>query len=395
MEITNLFSSKIPHNWIGVADMRDRIQSPVNPQPTKVLFLIPTLEGGGAERVFSTLLAHLDRGHFEPHLVALQMSGAYKRDIPQDVVVHNLNISRARYSLPSIVRLVWEVRPQTILSTVGHLNLALILCKPFLPPKTKLVVREAAVTSSVLPEEMQHPRLWKWLYRRLYKRADTVVCLCDSMVNDMAENFNVPREKLVRIYNPVDVNRIRELAEAGENPYRGPGPHLVAAGRLTRQKGFDILIDAMPHIIEFLPKARLTILGHGHLYKDLTRQAQRLGLTETVSFAGFQKNPWPYLRHADLFVLPSRYEGTPNVLLEALALGKPAVAADCPGAMREIQDSDQRLVLVPPENASALAEAVVSMCRVASPGAGPMNTSPAWLRMFDVRQIIGEYGRLL
>jgi glycosyltransferase involved in cell wall biosynthesis len=375
--------------------MADKISHPMTARRTKVLFLIPTLEGGGAERVFSMLLAHLDRTRFEPHLGVLQNAGAYRQDIPEDVVIHDLKVPRVRYALPSIVRLVRKVRPQTILSTLGHLNLILILCKPLLPRAIKLLVRESAVASAFLPEETQHPKLWIWLYRRLYRRADTVVCLCDSMVNDLAEHFGVPREKLVRIYNPVDIERVRELGNAGKNPYTGPGPHLVAVGRLTRQKGFDILIDAMPHILERLPNVRLTILGQGHLYEDLTRQAERLGLTETVYFAGFQKSPWAYLRHADLFVLPSRYEGTPNVLLEALAMGKTAVAADCPGAMREIQDSEQRLVLVPPENVAALAEAVVSMCRIVSLGVGPMNTPPACLRMFDVRQIMGEYSRLL
>jgi glycosyltransferase involved in cell wall biosynthesis len=366
----------------------------MTPERKKVLLLLPSLAGGGAERVFSILLSHLDRDVFEPHLGLLGAEGEFLEDIPKDVTIHHLNISRARYSLPSIVRLVWKIRPHTVLSTLGYLNLVLGMAKPLLPRTAQLIVREAVIASACQRQETRHPQLWKWLYRRFYKQADKVLCLTDSMVNDMAEHFAVPREKLVRIYNPVDIDRIRELGNSDKNPYSGPGPHLVAVGRLTKQKGFDILIDAMPHILERLPNARLTILGQGHLHKDLTRQAQRLGLTESVEFVGFQKNPWTYLRHADLFVLPSRYEGTPNVLLEALALGKSVVAADCPGAMREIQDNDQRLVLVPPENASALAEAVVAMCRIASPGAGPMNTSPACLGMFDVRQIVGEYSRL-
>src|SRR6266403_1402478 len=121
--------------------MVDKITHPVTSRRTKVLFLIPTLEGGGAERVFSMLLAHLDRTRFEPHLAVLQIAGAYRQDIPEDVVMHDLKVPRVRYALPSIVRLVWKVRPQTILSTLGHLNLALILCKPLLPRATKLVVR--------------------------------------------------------------------------------------------------------------------------------------------------------------------------------------------------------------------------------------------------------------
>ena len=169
----------------------------------RVLFIIPSLTGGGAERVFSILLRHLDRSHFELHLVVLRLKGAaFAEDIPEHIVVHDLKTSRVRYALPSIVRLVWKVKPHTILSTLAHLNLALILGKPLLPHSTRLLVREATIVSTFLSEETRHPQLWGWFYRHLYRRADKVVCLSDAMMNDLAENFKLPREKLVRIYNP-------------------------------------------------------------------------------------------------------------------------------------------------------------------------------------------------
>src|ERR1700682_1368687 len=146
----------------------------------KVLFLIPSLAGGGAERVFSVLLRHLDRSRFEPHLAILQAQGAaYLRDIPTDVTVHNLKVSRARYALPSIVSLVWNIRPQTLLCTLGHLNLVLMLAKPFLPRGTRLLIREATIASTFLQEEMARPQLWAWLYRRFYRRADAIICQSD------------------------------------------------------------------------------------------------------------------------------------------------------------------------------------------------------------------------
>lgn len=361
----------------------------------KVLFLVPSLAGGGAERVFSLLLRHLDRKQFELHLAALSAGGEYMDAIPADVIVHDLKISRVRYALAGIVRLAWKVRPHAILSTLGNMNIAVVLSKLLLPRRTRLLVREAAITSIALAEETRRPKLWAWLYRHLYKRADVVVCLSDSMVDDMAEHFKVPREKLARIYNPVDVERVRQVADAGQNPYSGPGPHLVGIGRLARQKGFDLLIAAMPAVLERLPNARLTILGQGPLRDELTGQAQRLGLADAVCFEGFQKNPWRYLRHADLFVLPSRYEGTSNVLLEALALGTPVVATDCPGGTREVQNFHGGIVLVPPEDVSALAEAIVSACRTPKPDAGRGQSASGFLSMFDVQQIVGEYSRLL
>jgi len=366
----------------------------MNSNRKKILFVIPSLAGGGAERVFTTLLAHLDRTRFECHLGLLQDKGSYMRDVPADVRVHHLNISRVRYALPGIIRLTRKLRPHVVLSTLGHLNLALILARPFLPRGTKLLIRESAIATSFLEDWMRHPQLWKWLYRRLYKRADKVVCLSDSMVNDLVEHFDVPRAKLVRIYNPVDVKKVQEAADAAPNPYAGPGPHLVAVGRLTRQKGFDVLLSALPRVLERVPNATLTILGQGPLETHLAEQAENLRLINKVAFLGFQENPWRYLKHADLFVLPSRYEGTPNILLEALVLGVPVVATDCPGGTREIQSRNPQIVLVPPENAGALAEAIITACT--SPKR-PEDTRHLEQRLcaFDLHRIVSEYSQLL
>lgn len=353
----------------------------------KVLFMLPSLTGGGAERVFTTILRHLDRGRFEPHLALLQAEGAYLGDIPKDVPIHDLKVSRVRYALPRIIKLVWKLRPQTILVTMGHLNVALIAARRFFPRDTKLIVREAVIPTALFREENKNARLWGWLYRRFYKRADRVICLSDSMVSDLVKNLGVPREKLVRIYNPVDTEKIRELSQIGINPFKGTGPRLAAAGRICRQKGFDILIDAMPAVLKRFPDAQLAILGEGPLEADLKKQARNLGIEGQVAFLGFQPNPWLYLKHADAFILPSRYEGLPNVLLEALALGTPAVVTDCPGGIREIRDSVGNMAVVPPENPSALAEAIIAVC---STPAHPMNS----LGRFDLQQVVTEYSNI-
>ena len=315
--------------------------------------------------------------------------GEYLEDIPKDVIIHDLQVSRARYALRRIVRLARKLRPSVMLSTLSPVNLALLLCRPFLPKDTRVLVRQTVLTTAVLKDET---RLHKLLYRYLYKKADKVICLSDSMVNDLAAHFNVPREKLVRIYNPVDLMHVRELAMTEGNPYSGPGPHLVTAGRLSREKGFDLLLAAMPSVLEHFPQARLTLLGDGPCRAELDAQSRQLGLAEAVDFPGFQHNPWRYFRHADLFVLPSRYEGLPNALLEALAVGTPVVAADCPGGLREIQAYCKQVVLVPPEDPVALAAAIVEAC--SGPKAGRQSRDED-LSGFAVERVIGEYEELL
>lgn len=361
-------------------------------QRVKVLFLLPSLEGGGSERVFSILLRHLDRARFEPHLAVLRAQGSYLENIPSDVTVHELKASRVRYAVPGIVKVIRKIRPRTVLSTLGHMNLALTIAKPFLPNDTRILIREAAMPSWVLPNLTQHPKAWASLYKILYLRADKIVCLSDAMVEDMAVNFQLPRTKLVRIYNPVDVDNVRRLAACGESPYSGPGPHLLGAGRLSPEKGFDLLLSAMSIVHKRLPQADLTILGEGPLAGELSAQAERLGLRDAVRFAGFLANPWPHFKHASVLVLPSRFEGLPNVALEALALETPVVAFDCPGGIGELRAACPGLVAVRPQDPLALAEAVVSIC--ANGAARGARDSSSALAEFNVAQIVTEYSDL-
>ena len=352
----------------------------------RILFLLPSLTGGGAERVFTTLLRHLDRTRFEPHLALLQAQGAYMDDIPKDVPIHDLKVSRVRYALPKILRLIWKLRPQTILATMGHLNIALVSVSHFFPRNTRLLVREAAMPSEVF-KRRKGLKLWQRLYRKLYKHANKVVCPSDAVAKDLKENFGVLREKLVRIYNPVDVERVRQMASEGDCPYDAAGPHLITVGRLSWEKGLDLLIDAMPAVLERFPKAQLFILGEGPLEAELKEQVQNLGLKEKVAFLGFQANPWLYLKHANAFILPSRYEGLPNVLLEALALGTPVVVSDCPGGIQEIRESVGNMAVVPPENPAALAEAIITVCGSPAPAIESLGR-------FDLQQVVSEYSNI-
>jgi glycosyltransferase involved in cell wall biosynthesis len=370
-----------------------------SPDPTatgrkRILFLVPAFrEGlGGPERVISTLLRYLDHTRYECHLALVLGGPAFLENVPACVAVHRLRVSRMRYALPAIIRVVWKLRPQTLLSTVSYLNAMLVMARPFLPAGIRLLLREATTPSGFIQKDTAQPRLWRWLYRYFYPRADKIICLSDSIVGDMALHFDVPREKLVRIYNPVDVSALQQLAGAEPNPYHGNGPNLVAAGRLRKEKGFDLLLDALPVVAQRFPGVRLALLGEGPDENALRARAARLGIERHIDFLGFKQNPWPYFSNADLFVLPSRLEGMPNALLEALALGTLAVAADCPGAVREIKEATGALDLVAPEDSAALAAGIVSaLCR-----RGEQTGSSQWaaLERFDPGQIAAEYSAL-
>jgi glycosyltransferase involved in cell wall biosynthesis len=252
------------------------------------------------------------------------------------------------------------------------------------------MVREDISVSAELDQDAAHPGFWRWVYRHYYPRADKIVCVSEFARKDLVENFGIPRAKIVVIYNPVDVERVRRLAEASESPYKGPGPHLVAVGRLWRQKGFDLLLDALAQVRKAIP-ARLTILGEGPLEADLKAQAQKLGLLDSVRFAGFQTNPYPFFKHADLFVLSSRYEGLPLVVLEALALGKPVVAMDCPGGAREILEGCPGGWLVPELDARHLADTLEAALRPGEGSPPPVEPLETRLNKFSAEHIVQDY----
>jgi glycosyltransferase involved in cell wall biosynthesis len=327
------------------------------------LFILPSLAGGGAERVVLTLLRHIDRTRFRPTLAVVDLEDAtYLGELPDDVPLIDLRCARVRHALPAIIRLIRRTRPSVVFSTLSHLNLALALIRPLLPDGVRYVGRESIVLSELLVRQ-SHPRFWRRAYAWLYPRLDIVVCQSRDMRDDLVGNFGVPEHKAVVVHNPVDVERIRRLAQEPLNTGIPPRSvrcdseiHLVAAGRLTTQKGFDLLIDALAACDE--PLLQLTILGDGPLRRELLDQVARLGLAERVRLLGFQMNPYPFLAAADAFVLSSRFEGFPNIVLEALACGTPVVATPAPGGIDEIARLAGGLTVASAISAPALAVAL-------------------------------------
>src|SRR3989454_3792486 len=173
-------------------------------QPKRILFVLPSLRGVGAERVMVTLLRHFDRSRFEPHLALLETAGPFREEVPKDVPVYDREASRVRYALPGLLRLAWRTRPHALLSPLGELNLAILLGRPLLPRGLRLVIREVTPVSVRLPQQSRHPGPWRRLYR-LYSRADKVICVSDFVLNDLAEGFGRSEEHTSELQSPCNL----------------------------------------------------------------------------------------------------------------------------------------------------------------------------------------------
>ncbi|WP_052343618.1 glycosyltransferase [Bacillus massiliigorillae] len=305
----------------------------------RLMFVVPSLRGGGAEKVMVTLLKYLDRSKFTLILVLLSKEGKYIDDIPNDVETIDLKAVRVRHSFISLVKVIRKVKPDVVFSTQGHLNIGMIALKPFIGKRTKLIVREANTVSEIV-KIAPKPKVWRMLYKFFYRRADVVICQSKYMMEDLLVNFKIPTEKLCHIYNPVDIKRIEKLSQIDSNPFERSKAsiNVVAVGRLVYQKGFDRLIESVPKLMECIPDAKLWIIGEGDLKEELVKKRDDFGLSKKIELIDFQENPYKWLKNADLFVLPSYYEGLPNVLLEAIACECPVIALEHPGGTKEIME---------------------------------------------------------
>jgi glycosyltransferase involved in cell wall biosynthesis len=283
-------------------------------------------------------------------------------DVPEDVHFMDLGCKRVRYALPKIAHLLWRHRPDVVLSTLGHLNLALSLIRPLLPSKTMYVARETNIVSRLIAYYPM-PRLWTWAYRLFYSRFDRLICQSKDMAQDLVQGYGFPERKIRLIHNPVDAVRLRQLsAEGSDDPVlwarwqAANGLRLVAAGRLAPEKGFDMLVAAMG-MCRDLPLT-LFILGEGSLRAELEQQLRNESLQDRVVLCGFQRNPYVYLARADAFVLSSRFEGLPNVVLEAMACRTPVVALSAPGGIDELIGGVAGCVIAADVSAESLAQAL-------------------------------------
>jgi glycosyltransferase involved in cell wall biosynthesis len=376
----------------------------------KLAVILPTLRGGGAERATVKLAAGLHEAGVHTQLVVAENGGVLRREVPAGLEIVDLGTSRVAAGLPALARYLRAVKPHTLLSVMVHANVIAAWARGLSGAPTRIVMSERTMLSIALPH-LRRPSV-RWLLPRLvpsaYARAAAIVAVSDGVKQDLVARFGADPGRVHVIHNPVVTPALEAtgrravahpwLAGSGARDAAGGRggagarevPVVVAAGRLHPCKDFGALIRAFARARR-QRHLRLLILGAGDERPRLESLVARLGVGADVPLPGFVDDVPASLSRAALFVLSSRWEGLPGVVIEALAMGCPVVATDCPSGPREILEDGRLGRLVPPGDEAALSAAMLAT--LAAP------RDPAALRRraedFSLRPIVGRYREVL
>lgn len=363
----------------------------------RLAVFLPSLRGGGAERVMLTLARGFAERAWSVDLVLVKVEGAYVADVPDAVRVVDLDARRTIASLPALVRYLRRERPRALLSAMDHANVVALLARRLAGTPDRVIAtvhidrgRAGFKARSLVG------RLTPLWVRPFYSWAESVVAVSSGVARDLVRSARVPEDRVQVIYNPVVTPEM--LAQADEqlaHPWFRPdaSPVVLGVGRLTAQKDFGTLIRAFALLRRRRP-IRLTILGEGEERQELEALARELGVAEDVALPGFVDNPYQYMARAAVFALSSQWEGLPTVLIEALALGTPVVATDCPSGPSEILEEGRWGTLVPPGSVTALAGAVEESLERGALRDMERASRVAWQR-FSVDAALDSYASVL
>lgn len=356
-----------------------------------IALLMPTYSDGGAERVMVDLANGFAKRGYLVDLVVVNESGPVRYQFDDSVAVISLDRPRVAVALPALLSYLRIRRPRSLLSTLEHTNILAVVAAR-MAGKTRVVLREANTPIEVLGRIGILGRVIGILMRLTYKSADGVVAVSEGVRESLIAALRLDPLRVRVIANPVITERLLEGARRpADHPWfnDGRGPVLLAVGRLAEQKGFDVLIRAFARSREAIP-SRLVIFGEGPMRSQLQSLVDSLGVREYVSLPGFTDNPFSHMAACDLFVLSSRWEGLPNVLIQALACGARVVATDCPSGPKEVLDDGAIGQLVPVGDAELLANAI---------SRGLVSDKPtltqAWFDRYDFEGILNSYAAAL
>jgi glycosyltransferase involved in cell wall biosynthesis len=380
--LDQLLAKSIPELKQRFVDRARPAQTPET-EPVRVLLMLPSLHGGGAQRMAVHLLDHLDRSEFDTHIGLLRLSGPYLSSLKEPERVHvppifgrliDPDLGAAAIYKPwrlllglilaplSVFHLLRQVRPHLIVTFLKGTSFATVPAVwAYGRNRVRWIAREGNNAMAVLDDEISNTLVRRFMggvLRHCYSLADCVLTISEDLGAGLSQRFDLPPARIATIYNAVDLASAQRQA-ALPLPPDAPvdDPYIVSIGRLERQKGYDLLLKAYA-ASRARSNLKLVILGEGKELNALREQAAQLGISDRVHWIGFCDNPWAYAARAKMFVLASRWEGFGNVVVEAMACKVPVIVTDCDFGPREIVTDGEDGLVVASESVTELRDAI-------------------------------------
>ena len=331
------------------------------------------LSGGGATRRTLTLAGGFAKRGHRVDLVVVEAEGPLAGKLPEGVRLVVLDSvllrlagrkrrRRIKASGFALARYLWRERPDVLLSAANHVHLTAVIAARLSQAPVRMVLRVSNHLTESHLGASERPRPHRLRFARyIYGRADAVITVSQGIADDLVDHTSLSQDRVFAVMNPSYTPEIETAALAPLDHAwgaAGAAPLLLGAGRLAPAKDFATLLRAFARVRARRP-AHLVILGEGRKRRSLEQLVLKLGIAADVELHGFVENPFAWMSRASLFVLSSAWEGSPGVLVEAMACGCPIVSTDCPSGPDEILAGGRYGRLVPVGDDAALAEAII------------------------------------
>ncbi len=358
---------------------------------TQISLFLPSKWVGGAEQVFADLAIGFLQQGFSVDIVLRDASGPILEKLPPAINVFQLGFSRMIYSLIPLCNYIVDKKPKAIISALEIPNSLAVFAGIISGRKTKVIISIHNVNSQ-FPRNSLKQKFELFFHKSMYRRADKIICVSNGVANDAIKLYSLPPHKIQVIYNPVNIGQIRKLARAPINTQDlklmafFDGPVILGVGRLSLQKDFSTLIRAFRRVRDQMP-AKLIILGEGEERGELEQLISQLDLESDCMLPGYVKNPYKYILRADVFVLSSKWEGCPLVLVEAMALNRPIISTSCPGGSKELLDSGRHGKLVGVGDVEGMAQMIIEQLQITE----DITVPSEWLHQFSINHVVKKY----
>ena len=337
----------------------------------KIIFVVPSLRGGGGERVAATLLESLQRSSPNIKLILVLFDAEATGNLGPDIDVRYLNVRKSWdiiYTIKKFFKVIYNLSriiknesPCTILGFMDYSNVVSIIGSWLSGKKNRVIISVHNIPIVQMRE--CSPNFWEkimgLLIKVFYNRADSIIAVSKHVGDDLVKNSRINKKLIHIINNPIDINRVTRLSneDVTEEFFNEDAPIILAVGRLSKEKGFEYLLKAVSLLKEG-NNARLVILGEGKEEANLRKLSKEIGIDKQVLFLGFKDNPYKYMKRSTIFVFPSLYESFGIAMVEAMACGIPVIATQSYAGIEDIIEHEKTGLLIAAADEKALSESM-------------------------------------